>query len=332
MTDLPKTQTAVVITQAGGPEVLAAETVPVERPGPGEVAIKVRAAGINRHDVHQRAAGRHSDGRAVPGLEVCGIVVALGAGVKTLALGDRVVALLQGGGYGQYALANEALVLPAPDTLTDIEAAGLPEALFTSWWNYFNLMSLTKDQFALFHGGTSGVGHIALQAMSALGFRVIATAGTEEKVAASKSFGAFAALSYKDSDLAQKVMEATGGIGISALLDVSAGAHIAQDIAMMAPDGQIAHLSGGGGAALSVPLRDVMAKRVKITGSLLRPLPLARKAIVASQLRDEVWPLLGTKVRPTIAEVYDFTDAAGAHRAMERNDHIGKIMLEVASS
>ena len=326
---IPESQTAVVITAAGGPDVLKPETVAVEAPGPGEVLIRVTAAGINRHDVHQRAAGRHSDGKAVPGLEVAGTIASLGADVSGLAEGDRVMALVQGGGYAQYVVANAALVLPAPDQLSDLEAAGFPEAAFTSWWNFFHLMSLEKDQFALFHGGTSGVGHIAIQAMSALGYKVIATAGSDRKIEAAKSFGALAAFSYRDPDLAGKVMEATGGAGISALLDVSAGAHVDQDIRMMAADGQIAHLSGGGGADLSVPLRDVMAKRVRITGSLLRPLPLDRKARVADHIRREVLPLLGTQVRPVVAQQFDFRDAAKAHHAMEANDHIGKIMLSV---
>ncbi|MWB79059.1 zinc-binding dehydrogenase [Pseudooceanicola sp. 216_PA32_1] len=326
---IPETQTAIVITGAGGPDVLQPQTVEVPVPGSGQVLIRVSAAGVNRHDVHQRSGGRHSDGTAIPGLEVCGTIAAVGAGVDRDRIAERVMALVQGGGYGQYVIASQHLVLPAPDTLSDIEAAGFPEAAFTTWWNFFHLMSLGKEGFALIHGGTSGVGHIALQAMSALGYRVIATAGTEAKVTAAKGFGAHAALSYRDAELAAKVMEATGGQGISALLDVSAGAHLDQDLKMMAPDGQIAHLSGGGGAELALPLRDIMAKRLRITGSLLRPLPLDRKARVAEDIRRDVLPLLGTRVRPTLAATFDFRDAASAHAEMERNDHIGKIMLTV---
>ena len=326
---IPETQTAIVITKAGGPDVLEPKTVEVPQPGSDQMLIRVSAAGINRHDVHQRVGGRHSDGTAVPGLEVCGIIVAVGAGVDQGRIGERVMALVQGGGYGQYVVANQQLVLPAPNTLSDIEAAGFPEAAFTTWWNFFHLMTCRKDSFALIHGGTSGVGHIALQAMSALGYRVIATAGTETKVAAAKAFGAHDAFSYRDEDLAAKVMEATGGQGISSLLDVSAGAHLKQDIQMMAPDGQIAHLSGGGGADLAIPLRDIMAKRLCITGSLLRPLPLDRKAAVAEDLRRDVLPLLGSKVRPTIAATFDLRDATKAHAAMEENAHIGKIILKV---
>jgi NADPH2:quinone reductase len=325
----PETQTAIVITEAGGPEVLVPQDMPVEAPAAGEVLIRVAAAGLNRHDVHQRSAGKHSDGKAVPGLEVAGEIVALGDGVDGLAAGDRVMALVQGGGYAQYVVANAALVLPAPASLSDLEAAAIPEAAFTTWWNFFGLMSLERGQFALFHGGTSGVGHIALQAMSALGYDVIATCGTQDKVAAAEGFGAKAAFLYSDPDLADKVMEVTGGAGISTLLDVSAGAHFAQDIKMLAPDGTIAHLSGGGGATLPVALRDIMAKRIRITGSLLRPLPIERKAKVAEVIRRDVWPLLGDKVRPNIARTFDLRDAALAHRAMEDGSHIGKIMLVV---
>lgn len=328
----PEYQTAVIIKRAGGPEVLVAEQVPVPKPGPGEVLIRVSAAGVNRHDVHQRAAGKHSDGQAVPGLEVCGYIVEIGGGVNGVSEGDRVIALVQGGGYGQYVVANAGLTMPAPQSLSDIEAAGIPEAVFTTWWNFFGLMSLQKDQFALFHGGTSGVGHIALQAMSALGYRVVATCGSEKKVQAALDFGAKAAFLYSDPDLADKVLAATGNQGISALLDVSAGAHVTQDLKMMAPDGMIAHLSGGGGTSLSVPLRDIMAKRIRITGSLLRPLPIERKLVIAEMIRKDVWPLLGNKVRPQIEATFDYTDAAGAHRLMENNSHIGKIILDVHHS
>ncbi|MGR6429702.1 NAD(P)H-quinone oxidoreductase [Rhizobium sp. PAMB 3174] len=325
----PEYQTAVIIKGAGGPEVLVAERVPVQSPGPGEVLIRVSAAGVNRHDVHQRAAGKHSDGQAVPGLEVCGTIVAVGEGVGGVAKGERVMALVQGGGYGQYVVANAGLVMPAPVSLSDAEAAGIPEAVFTTWWNFFNLMALEKDQFALFHGGTSGVGHIALQAMSALGYNVLVTCGSDKKVSAALNFGARAAFRYDDPELADKVLAATGNKGISALLDVSAGAHLAQDLKMMAPDGMMAHLSGGGGADLGVPLREIMAKRIRITGSLLRPLPMARKIAVANMIRKDVWPLFGREVRPQIDGKFDFTKAADAHRMMENNSHIGKIILEV---
>lgn len=326
---LPDRQNVIRITAAGGPEVLVPDLGPVPGPGRGQVLIRVAAAGVNRHDIHQRAAGRHSDGLDIPGLEVCGTIAALGAGVAGLDLGARVVALVQGGGYAEYVLAEAPLVLPAPEGLSDVEAAAVPEAAFTTWWNYFGLMALRPEHFALIHGGTSGVGHLALQALSALGYPILATCGTAEKCAAAEAFGAQAAFSYADPDLAAKVMAATGGRGISALVDVSAGAHLAQDLAMMAPDGCIAHLSGGAGAELRLPVRALMEKRIRITGSLLRPLPLALKTGIAERLRTDLWPLLGRSVRPAIARCFDLRDAAAAHREMERNRHIGKIMLTV---
>ena len=326
---LPARQTAIIIEEAGGPEVLKPADMAVPMPAEGQVVIRVGAAGVNRHDVHQRAAGRHSDGLAIPGLEVCGSVVALGDGVARPAIGERVMALVQGGGYGQYVAAHSALTLPAPEAFSDVEAAAIPEALFTTWWNFFGLMALQKHEFALIHGGTSGVGHLALQAMSALGYNVLATAGSERKVEAALRFGALAAFSYSADDLAERVMTATDGRGISALLDMSAGAHIGQDLEMMAPDGWIAHLSGGGGAVLQVPLRTIMAKRIKLTGSLLRPLSIERKAIVAAGLVKDVLPLLGTRVRPAIAAVFDLAQAGEAHRMMEAGAHVGKILLRV---
>jgi NADPH:quinone reductase-like Zn-dependent oxidoreductase len=192
-------------------------------------------------------------------------------------------------------------------------------------------MRLQREEFALIHGGTSGVGHIALQALSALGYRVLATAGNARKIKAARGFGAFASFSYKDADLAAKVMDATGGAGIGALLDMSAGAHLAADLEMMAPDGRIAHLSAGGGGVLNVPLKALMAKRISITGSLLRPLALARKTEVAAMIERDVAPLLGGKVRPAIACEFPLEDAAAAHREMEKGSHIGKIVLRVAT-
>lgn len=324
-----ETQTAVLITKAGGPEVLVPGLVPVPRPGAGQVLIRVTAAGLNRHDVNQRRAGLHSDGLATPGLEVCGTVVAVGPNVTGIGLDSRVMALVQGGGYAQYTLAYAALVMPAPDSLNDVEAAAIPEAAFTTWWNFFGLMALQKEQFALIHGGTSGVGHLALQFLSALGYQVIATCGSEAKAAAAREFGALDAFLYSAPDLAQQVLAATEGLGISTLMDVSAGAHLDQDLEMMATDGTIAHLSGGGGAEIKVPLQKIMARRIRITGSFLRPLPLAHKARIAALIRQDLWPLLGNRVRPVIALSVDFRDAVVAHREMERNRHIGKIMLTV---
>lgn len=296
-------------------------------PGPGQMLIAVAAAGVNRHDCNQRQAGAHHDGTPVPGLEVAGTVAACGAEVEGWPAGTPVMALVQGGGYAGYALAEAALALPVPDGLSLDQAAGLPEALFTAWWNFFGLMRLIPGEVVLIHGGTSGVGHIAIQALSALGYRVIATCGSDDKLLAARRFGAFAAISYRAEDLAGQVLAATDGAGVDALLDMSAGAHLEADMQMMAPGGRIAHLSPGRGAVLAVPLRTLMARRIAITGSLLRPLPLALKAGVAAMLRRDAVPLLGRSVRPHIAATFPLDQAAQAHAMMEAGRHIGKILL-----
>jgi len=321
-------QTVIRITVAGDPSVLQVAAAPIPQPKAGEVLIRVSSAGVNRHDCNQRASGTIHDGNPVPGLEVSGTIVETGDS-SHFRPGDRVMALVQGGGYGEYVVAATSLTFAVPDLLDDDEAAALPEALFTSWWNFFGLMQLRKNEFALVHGGTSGVGHIALQMLSALGFRVIATCGTDEKVAAALGYGAHYALRYDDPDLASKVRAATDDQGIGVLLDMSAGAHFEQDLEMMAPDGRIAHLSGGGGKRLQVPLQKLMARRIRLTGSLLRPLPLPMKEAVASEIRERVWPLLGKEIRPTISSTFPLRDAAKAHEEMERNRHIGKIVLTV---
>lgn len=303
--------------------------MPVPEPERGQILIKVSAAGVNRHDCLQRSAGRHPKGNRVPGLEASGVVVAVGAGVTEHKVGDRVMSLLQGGGYGEFALADVPVVLPVPQGLSDVEAAGIPEALFTAWWNFFGLMAMKPGETALIHGGASGVGHLALQALSALGYKVFATAGDPKKIEASKRFGAADAFDYDNPDLAQLVLKANDMHGIDALLDMSAGAHVEQDIDMMAVGGRIAHLSPGGGATLRLPLYKLMEKRVSVTGSLLRPLDLTLKAAVAKRLRREVLPLLGGAVRPHVHAVFGLGDAAEAHREMEQGGHIGKIILRV---
>ena len=327
--EIPGRQTAVRITAPGGPEVLRLATLPVPVPGPGEVLIKAAAAGVNRHDCNQRRAGPEYDPNPVPGLEVAGVIVALGDGVPRSRLGERVAALTQGGGYAHYVTASSPLALPAPQSLSDVEAAALPEALFTAWFNFFDVLRLTPGERILIHGGTSGVASLAIQALTAIGYEVFATCGSERKRAAALGFGARAAFDYSDADLASQVKVATGGHGVDVILDVSAGAHLAADLEMLAPDGRIGHLSAGVGKDLPVPLRTLMAKRISITGSLLRPLALPRKAAVAERLLRDVWPMMGGAVRPAIAASFPLAEAADAHCAMERADHIGKIVLTV---
>jgi NADPH:quinone reductase-like Zn-dependent oxidoreductase len=258
-----------------------------------------------------------------------GQIVAIGSGVPRSRLGERVAALTEGGGYAHYVAAASPLALPAPQSLKPVEAAALPEALFTAWFNFFDVLRLRPGERVLIHGGTSGVASLAIQALAALGYEVFATCGSERKRAAALGFGAKAAFDYNDAGLAGQVKAATGGHGVDVILDLSAGAHLAADLEMLAPDGRIGHLSAGGGKNVSIPLRALMAKRISVTGSLLRPLEIRRKAAVAERLLRDVWPLIGTKVRPAIAAAFPLAEAAEAHRAMERSDHIGKIVLTV---
>jgi NADPH:quinone reductase len=325
---IPRQHEAVLITAAGGPEVLRLGILPVPVPGPEEVLIKVAAAGVNRHDCNQRRAGPEHEPNPVPGLEVAGVIVAVGSGVPRSRIGERVAALTQGGGYAHYVATASPLALPAPQSLSLVEAAALPEALFTAWFNFFDVLRLRPGERILIHGGTSGVASLAIQALTAIGYEVFATCGSERKRAATLGFGARAAFDYKDADLARQVKAATGGRGVDVILDVSAGAHLAADLEMLAPDGRIGHLSAGG-KDLPVPLRTLMTKRISITGSLLRPLDLPRKAAVAERLLRDVWPMIGAAVRPAIAAAFALAEAADAHCAMERADHIGKIVLTV---
>jgi NADPH2:quinone reductase len=327
---IPTTQRAIVIAAPGGPEVLTgADRHPVPEPAAGEVLIEVVAAGVNRHDCNQRKAGPAHEPNPVPGLEVSGRIVAVGSAVDRSRIGEEVVALTDGGGYAEYVAAPAELALPRPTAMDWTSAAALPEALFTIWLNFFELMQLAPGESGLIHGGTSGVGSIGLQVLKALGHDVYATAGTAEKCAAALRFGARAAFDYNDPQLATQVLEATGQRGVDTLLDMSAGAHIKDDLAMLAADGRMAFLSAGAGKELAVPLRLLMARRIRITGALLRRLPIPRKIVIAKQLRRTIWPLLGTAVVPPIHAVYPLAEAAEAHRHIESSQHIGKIMLSV---
>ncbi len=324
---LSRTQRAIVITGPGGPDVLQLVTQDVPRPGPDEILIEVRAAGVNRHDCHQRRTGPGHTRTDVPGLEVAGTIVETGAHVPASRVGELVCALIDGGGYAEFAVAPLSLVLPVPSGMDVVAAAGLPEALFTTWFNMFDLAGLKPGETVLIHGGTSGVGSLAIQALTALGYAVFTTCGSDEKCRAAGEFGAVAALNYHSPDLAAAILEASRGKKVDVILDMSAGAHLDADLEVLASGGRILHLSGGGGKALPVPLIKLMAKQGWITGSLLRPTPLARKARVAERLRQDLWPKLGTAVHPIIAQTFGLESAAAAHAEMERNQHIGKILL-----
>jgi putative PIG3 family NAD(P)H quinone oxidoreductase len=322
-------QRCVFVTAAGGPEVLQLRQAPVPAPGPGQLRIRIAAAGVNRHDCNQRQRGPTLAHSNVPGLEVAGVVDAIGENVQAFAAGQRVCALVDGGGYGEYVLAEEALVLPWPEGMDAAGAASQPEAAFTAWYNFFVLAALQPGEAVLIHGGTSGVGVFAIQLLAAMGHPVFVTCGSDAKCDAALALGASAAVNYRrerfDGAMAQRL-----GRAIDVVLDMSAGVHTEASLDALAWRGRIVHLSPGAGAQLQVPLAMVLRKEARITGSLMRPLPLPDKARVAEALRTRVWPLLGTSIRPQVAATFALDAAAQAHRAMEQADHVGKLVLRVA--
>jgi len=326
---LPTRQRAIEIGFAGGPEALVLREIAVPRPRTDEVLIEIVAAGVNRHDCNQRKAGPRDGLNPVPGLEVSGRVIACGADVPVSRLGEEVVALTNGGGYAEYVTAPAALALPRPNKLDWLSSAALPEALFTIWLNFFELMHLSPGENVLIHGGTSGVGSIGIQLLKAMGHDVYATAGSDEKCLAATSFGANGCFRYDDPELKERVLNATCRRGVNCILDMSGGAHVDQDLAMLASDGRLAFLSAGGGATPKLPLRALMASRIRLTGALLRVLPMDRKIAIADRLRDAVWPLLGKEIRPHVDRWFTLDQAVEAHRHMERGRHIGKIMLSI---
>jgi putative PIG3 family NAD(P)H quinone oxidoreductase len=322
--------TAISIARAGGPEVLQPVTRPVPEPKAGEVLIKVAFAGINRHDCGQRRRGFGPPGATdIPGLEVAGEVVATGAGVTRWKPGDRVCALVNGGGYAQYCIAVEAITLPVPAGFDLKQAASLPEALFTAWLNVFMLGRLKAGEWLLVHGGSSGVGTTAIQLARLEGASVVATAGSAAKCDACVKLGASSAINYREHDFVAGVEQATGGHGADVILDMAAGAYATRNLAALATGGRLVHLSGGDGAEFCAPLSAVMAKRAIVTGSQLRASPLALKIEIARQLLDRVWPHLGSAVTPIIDSVVPLERASNAHARMESSVHIGKILLEV---
>lgn len=315
-------------TKGGGPEVIAIGTRPQPAPGPGQVLIKTQYAGVNRHDVNQRARGSGPAGSTnILGLEVSGVIMAVGDGVASTRIGEEVCALIDGGGYAQACIAEASLVLPRPPLLSLQEAAALPEALFTCWFNVVELARLKAGDWLLVHGGTSGVGSLTIQLAKHLGAHVIATAGSDEKCKACLAFGADAAVNYREEDFVAIVREASGGHGADVILDMVGGDYAERNLAALAMDGRILHLASGQTPVWSAPLRLIMEKRAIVSGSLLRPLPLARKAAIARQLAAQVWPALGKTIRPRIDSVFPLREAQEAHRHMEIGAHMGKILL-----
>lgn len=327
---LPSQMRAVEITQPGGPEMLSPTTRPVPVPAAGEVLIKVAVAGVNRPDVVQRQGLYPPPPGAsdLPGLEVSGTIAALGPDVTGWQVGDKVCALLGGGGYAEYATAPAGQVLPVPDGLDMVQAAALPETVFTVWTNVVERAGLTAGESFLVHGGTSGIGTIAIQVAKALGATVFATAGGSDKVAACRDLGADHAIDYKTQDFVAVVKEATGKRGVDVVLDMVGGDYLPRNIDCLAVDGRHVTIAFLRGPKVELNLAPVMLKRLTLTGSTLRARSTAQKAALAAAVKDRVWPLVTAgKVRPVIAATFPLEAAADAHLLMESSTHIGKIML-----
>ncbi len=327
---LPLEMTGIESAAPGGPEQLRPAVRPVPQPGAGEVLIRVAAAGVNRPDVMQRQ-GRYpppAGASDLPGLEVAGEVVALGAEVAGLAIGERVTALLSGGGYAAFAVAAAPLCLPIPTGLSLVEAAALPETFFTVWTNLFERAGCKAGDSVLIHGGTSGIGTTAIQLAAAAGARVFATAGSTAKARACERFGALRGIDYRSEDFVEVIRHETAGHGVDIILDIVGASYLARNVEAAAVDGRMVMIALIGGARAEINLAALLTKRLTLSGSTLRARSVLQKALVADGLRRHVWPLLSSgRVRPIVHETFPLAQAAEAHRLMESSAHIGKLVL-----
>ena len=329
MAAIPTTMTAIGIKAAGGPEMLVSEQRPAPVPGAGEILVKVAAAGVNRPDVMQRMGLYPPPPGApdIPGLEIAGEVAALGADVKRWKLGDRVMALVVGGGYAEYCIAHESHALPMSG-LSMTEAAAVPETFFTVWHNAFERGGLKKGETLLIHGGSSGIGTTAIQLAKAFGARVVTTAGSQEKCEACRKLGADVAINYKTEDFVAATKAATGDKGAEVIVDMVGGDYIARNYEAAAVEGRIVQIAFQGSPKSTVDFRRIMLKRLHHTGSTLRARSVADKGAIARAVEDNVLPLIAAgKVKPVIYKTFPLRDAASAHALMETSAHIGKIVL-----
>lgn len=330
MTDIPETMTAIEINTPGGPEVLKPCTRRVPQPGSGEVLLRVAAAGVNRPDVVQRmglypAPPGASD---LPGLEVSGTVVAVSPEADPELLGQRVCALVAGGGYAEYCLARADVCWPVPEGLSMEEAAALPETLMTVWHNVFERGYAAEGETILVHGGTSGIGSMAIKLGKLFGLIVIVTCGSDDKCAAALALGAAHAINYKDADFVEEVKRITDGNGVHLVLDMVAGPYVPRNMQALRDDGRHVTIAIQGGTMAEIPMVAVMARRLTLTGSTLRPRSNEFKALLADEIYRTVWPdVVSGALRPTMAQSFPLSDAAGAHALMESGDFVGKIVL-----
>ncbi len=327
---LPTTMTVIEVKGAGGPEMLVPATRPVPAPGPGEVLIEVGAAGINRPDVLQRQ-GLYPPPKGASdllGLEVAGKVAALGPGATRYKPGDLVCALVNGGGYAEYAVAPESATLPVLRGLALIEAAALPETVFTVWHNVFERGGLLPGQWLLVHGGASGIGTTAIQMASGLGAKVIVTVGSAEKARACEALGAVRAINYREEDFVEGVRETTSGKGANVILDMVGGDYIERNLRAAADDGSIVQIAFLKGSKVEIDLMRLMMRRLTLTGSTLRAQSAESKARMAHAIEERVWPLVAEgKLKPVIDSTFPLEDAAAAHARIDDPAHIGKIVL-----
>ncbi|MDP4593915.1 MAG: NAD(P)H-quinone oxidoreductase [Beijerinckiaceae bacterium] len=330
MTAIPATMTAIAITQPGPPDVLQPEERPVPKPGPGQILIKVEAAGVNRPDVAQRL-GRYPappGASDLPGLEVAGTVAAVGEGVSRWKLGDKVCALCHGGGYAEYVVVSAGHTLPVPDGFTMIEAAGIPETFFTVWVNGFMTAGLKKDEWLLIHGGSSGIGTTAIMLAKAMGAKVITTAGTDEKCDFCRTLGADVAVNYKTQDFVEEVKKATDGKGVNVILDMVAGPYVQKNFECCARDARIGQIAVMSGSKMELDIRAISMKRIVWTGSALRPRTDDEKTAIAQSLEKSVMPFWKAgQCKPVIDSTFPLREAHKAHARMETSEHIGKIIL-----
>ena len=332
MAQTPASMTGIALNGKGGPEVLQPQSMPVPTPGPGQILVKVAAAGVNRPDVQQRMGAYppppgHSP---LPGLEIAGEVVGTGPNVARWKAGDQVCALVNGGGYAEYCIAEDVQALPIPKGISMAEAGGIPETAFTVWNNVFERGALEAGDWFLVHGGTSGIGTTAIQLAKAFGARVITTAGSADKCKVCRDLGADHAINYKTEDFVAVIKEVTGSHGIDVTLDMVGGDYTEKNIAAAAEDGRIVQIATLAGPMTTFTLPRLMMKRLTLTGSTLRPRTRDVKARFARALEKQVWPLYASgRVKVIMDSTFPLAQASDAHRRMETSQHVGKIVLTV---